>query len=205
MFDGPAAILGRDADGNPLAGGFRRSRGPKPAAGRGTARERGFDGLAFSPDSKWLAGFYRVPIGAPVEVKLWNSHTGEELRTFQGHDEAVLAAVFSPDGKLLATASADRTARLWDVETGEELRILRGHVATLCAVAFSPDGKRLVTASADGTLRVWETATGREVLTLKGHSTALTSVTFSPDGRHIVTGDDSGVVKIWTAAPWDSE
>ena len=67
---------------------------------------------------------------------------------------------FSPDGRLLATASTDRTARLWDPATGECLRTLTGHAEAVYGVAFSPDGRLLATASTDSTARLWDPATG---------------------------------------------
>ena len=77
---------------------------------------------------------------------------------------------YSPDGKRLATASDDQTAKVWDAETGKELLTLRGHSATVYGVAYSPDGKRLATASEDGTAKVWDADSGKELLTLRGHS-----------------------------------
>ena len=62
---------------------------------------------------------------------------------------------FSPDGKRLATASVDKTARLWDTATGARTRILIGHTDPVIGVAFSPDGKLLATASANATALLW--------------------------------------------------
>ena len=66
-----------------------------------------------------------------------------------------MGVAFSPDGRLLATASGDKTARLWNPATGKHLRTLTGHDSAVHGVAFSPDGRLLATASDDKTARLW--------------------------------------------------
>ena len=82
----------------------------------------------------------------------------------------VFGVAFSPDGRLLATASSDETARLWDPATGDCLRTLTGHDSSVGGVAFSPDGRLLATAGSDGTARLWDPATGDCLRTLTGHA-----------------------------------
>ena len=78
--------------------------------------------------------------------------------------DVVLSAAFSPDGKLIVTASFDNTARLWDAETGKQIgEPLTGHTAGVLNAAFSPDGRRLVTASWDKTARLWDVETGEPI------------------------------------------
>jgi WD40 repeat protein len=130
---------------------------------------------------------------------------------------------FNLDGKLLATASDDGTARIWDATTGRELLTLRGHAVApgglpyngVVDVAFSSldNGKYLATAGADGTAKIWDIspaldtgipaardsddATDQALLTVCGHRNIVIDVAFSPDGSHLITAGSDGVAKVW--------
>ena len=93
-------------------------------------------------------------------VRLWDPATGAAVRTLEGHQNSVNAVAFSPDGRLLASASTDNTVRLWDPATGAAVRTLEGHQDSVNAVAFSPDGRLLASASWDKTVRLWDLRTG---------------------------------------------
>lgn len=125
---------------------------------------------------------------------------GLRLVTPDGHADWVNAVAFSPDGRLVVTASRDNTARVWDVATGDEVTTFDMHTGPVNAAAFSPDGRWVVTASDDHTARVWEAATGSEVTTFEGHESLVKSATFSPDGRRVVSASWDGTARVWEAA-----
>ena len=122
--------------------------------------------VAFSPDGTRLAS-----AGADGTVKVWDTTTGQEIRTFAGHTGRVWSVAFSPDGNWLASASEDRTVKLWDVATGQRAtHSSRGTPSAVCGVAFSPDGKWLASASDDRPSRSGTSRPGRRLRTLTGHT-----------------------------------
>jgi len=140
----------------------------------------------------------------PPEPARVPARPGQLARTLTGHTDTVWAVAFSPDGRLLATASADNTARLWNPATGEHLRTLAGHADGVLGVAFSPDGRMLATASADNTARLWDPATGERLRTmagtLAGHTDYVRAVAFHPAVPMLATGSDDGTARLWDPA-----
>lgn len=124
------------------------------------------------------------------------------LATLSGHTGMVANAAFSPDGKLLASASADGTIRLWDVAGSGPLGSpLLGHNGAVNSVAWSPDGKLLASGGVDGTVRLWSVAT-RALLgaPLTGHAGSVNSVAWSPNGKLLASGGADGTVRLWSVA-----
>ena len=99
-----------------------------------------------------------VEANTRTQVELGLMHTVHNVaapNTLGGHAKQVYGVSFSPDGKMLATASHDNTVKLWDTSTGKQIKTLTGHTNTVWGVSFSPDGKMLATASADKTVKLW--------------------------------------------------
>jgi WD40 repeat protein len=147
--------------------------------------------VAFSPDGTRLASasFDRT-------LKIWESTTGQELRTIKGHASGVWGVAFSPDGTRLASASWDKTVKIWDVMRSQETLTLKGGP---CSVAFSRDGRRLASGSNDKTVKIWDVTTGQVLCALEGHKDSVLGVTYSPDGRRLASISDDGTVKVWDA------
>jgi len=131
------------------------------------------------------------------------ARTGQVLRkctTLWGHAAAVRSVGSSPDGKMLATGSFDKTAKLWDLAKGEPRATLEGHSGIVNGVAFTPDGKMLATVSWDKTVRLWDVASGEELAALQGHADRIPCVAISPDGGRIASGSYDCTARIWDVA-----
>jgi WD40 repeat protein/serine/threonine protein kinase len=161
--------------------------------------------VAFSPDGKRQAG--TTSSGA---FTIWDSATGKELHSLEGHAGMVSGAAFGPDGRRLVTGSADRTVRIWNSDTGKELLTLKGHAGGIAGVAFTQDNQRVASVSLGSTpqsrvlssgsgmtIKFWDGASGKELSSVDCSPALVTCVAFSPDRRRLATGSADDKVQVW--------
>lgn len=151
--------------------------------------------IAFSPDGQTLATGDTDSI-----IRLWRVSTGEQVATWQGHEDWVRAVRFSPDGQTLASGSEDKTIRLWQISTGQCLQIFEGHSSWIRSVVFSPDGSLLASSSDDHSIRIWDVTTGNCLHRCAEHQNVVRSVVFSPDGQTLASGSSDRSIRLWDVA-----
>lgn len=152
----------------------------------------------------WNAVF--TPDGARIlsvggnDARIWEIGSDRELMSFSPHG-AVAWAEFSPDGRLVVTASWDNSAKIWDAKTGQSVRKLSGgHTRYINSATFAPDGKTILTAGDDRTARFWDVQSGRLMpKSLVGHTDRIRRAVFSPSGRRVLTVSDDKTARIWDA------
>jgi WD40 repeat protein len=103
---------------------------------------------------------------------------------------------FSPNGRIIATASQDNTVKVWNVENGKLQTTLTGHSNGVYDVSFLSEN-RLVSASSDHSLKVWQLGERTFKKTLNGHEGIVWNVSFSPNGERIASASADGTVKLW--------
>ena len=124
--------------------------------------------------------------------------TKQTIGPLAGHGSEIRSAEFSPDRKLLATASADRSVRVWDAETGQKIAVIRGHGSAVNSVTWVEDGRRLISSGHDGAVKIWEVAALREPFEPRELVTKYFAAAFLTTRELVVLGvTGSGKVKLW--------
>ena len=127
--------------------------------------------------------------------------------SLSGHGEPVVAALFSPTGRHLASGSGDKTVRLWDLTTETPQHVCKGHLGWVLALAWAPDGALLASGDKTGQVILWDPETGKaRGRPLTGHKQWITSLAWEPlhlgDGtsRKLASASKDGAVRVWDSA-----
>jgi WD40 repeat protein len=129
----------------------------------------------------------------------WNRFTGELIRTYSGHSDAVNCILFSIKTNVMFSGSDDKEIFLWHVETGEKIGEMNGHSGWVNSLAFV-NATTIVSGSRDKTVKIWDIPTRKEVKTMSSHKSTVSFVAVTPDGQYVVSGSFDRTVKLWRVA-----
>ncbi|MFN8376154.1 MAG: TIR domain-containing protein [Anaerolineae bacterium] len=165
------------------------------------------ESVAFSPDSHTVVA---TSNDLENQLILWDvSDPANPQRIgvpLNGHTQGPLAAVFSPDGTMLASTGSDSSIILWDVsnlEAPTQLATLTGHTGFVKGLAFSPDGTLLASSGRDRRIVFWDVNRDSETFgqmsgePLTGHDRSIMTIAFSPDGQRLASGSLDETVRLW--------
>jgi WD40 repeat protein/tRNA A-37 threonylcarbamoyl transferase component Bud32 len=142
--------------------------------------------MAFSADgTRFITGTWdgKFQPGPPVELKSWQTSSGEPVGALHGPPDGIVSVACSPDGAWIAAGGLAGVIHLWDARTGAELPGLKGHTSYVASLAFGPDGRYLVSGSADDTVKVWDLMQRAEVASFVADAVVVDAVACSTDGR----------------------
>ncbi len=137
---------------------------------------------------------YVATAGYDNQVILWDARTKQAIhRVF--HDHLANQCAFSPDGKLLVSASSDYSARIWEVPSMRLKAALIGHEDDIEMAVFNPAGDTVSTCSRDHSIRLFDVASGQCRHVLRGHQADVISVSWAADGASLVSSSDDGTIR----------
>ncbi|KAF9583230.1 hypothetical protein BGW38_009970 [Lunasporangiospora selenospora] len=158
-----------------------------PGAGVVTALQFDHDHIVVGCDNSW--------------IQIFDTPTGELLRTLRGHTLGVWALEFSKDvdmvtgEKILVSGGCDREVRVWDMHTGQCRQVMLGHTGTIrCLKIYNR--RYAITGSRDATLRVWNIYTGQSKFLLQGHRDSVRCI--ETHGDLLVSGSYDCTARVWS-------
>jgi WD40 repeat protein len=147
--------------------------------------------VACSPDEKHVAS---GGDGSDQTIKIWSINTGKLMATLTGHEHAIGELAFSPNGKLLASVSYDKTLKIWDTISYKLLQSIQED-EEIETVTFSRDSRYIVTGSSTA-IKIWDSQT-RKLLQTIFEPAGTVSISFSKNGKRFATGGYQKI-KIWS-------
>jgi WD40 repeat protein/energy-coupling factor transporter ATP-binding protein EcfA2 len=136
----------------------------------------------------------------PVQISLNKAVEAARLPNILiGHESEVTSVAFSPNNKLIASASYDGVIKLWDLTGNPACHPFKGEPSVgISSVSFSPDGQFVISGCRDGSIRLWNLEGEPIPFPCAGHQRfSVNSVAFSPDGQLIASGSDDTTICLW--------
>ncbi len=134
---------------------------------------------------------------ASNNLTFWDLSNGFRWPVVHSHKDRILSVAISPDKKLVATGSKDRSIRIFDAKSMQELVTLKGHEGSIRSLKFSPDSRFLLSGSEDRTMKLWDMDKNIDLLTFKAHSGAVSTVAISPDSKYLASGGEDKIITVW--------
>ncbi|KAI1936833.1 hypothetical protein LOZ66_004340 [Ophidiomyces ophidiicola] len=125
-------------------------------------------------------------------IKIWDTDTGEELRTLRGHQSGIRCLQF--DDTKLISGSLDRTIKVWNWRTGECISTYTGHNGGVICLHF--DATTLASGSMDHTVKIWNFQ-DKSTRVLRGHEDWVNSVKIDSASRTVITASDDSTIRLW--------
>ena len=121
----------------------------------------------------------------------------KELIIRQGHRDEIKMVKYSPDGKYIFTAGADKLIKKWDVNNGIDIVTFYGHKSGVNCLEVSPDGNILFSGDNDGTIIIWDLQNNKALKKISAHSGAVNIIQLTPDNSSFVSGSADMLIKVW--------
>ncbi len=150
----------------------------------------------FSSDGKLLAVGGGVP-SRNGEIKIFNVADGSLVTSIpEAHTDCVFGVEFSPDGKYIASASADKYVRTFDVGTGQQVMQFEGHTNYVLGVSWRSNGRVLASCGADNQIKVWNAQTGDRIRDIAGFNKQVTAVQFIGQTQFLMSCSGDNIVRM---------
>ena len=183
------------------------------------AKEDRIIAVCFSPDGKYLAtgawdgAILVYPFSTQYPhmftfLQIWEINTKYVRNAFKGHTRFITTIDFSPNGRLLVSASGDNTVRLWNMHDGAT-KFLTDESTTFVdgpyydSAVFSPNGRYVAASRSDEMVRIWDVYTGQLTRGMKVHMGWVGHVAFMPDGKGLVSGGWDHKLRYWDVSSLD--